>query len=787
MSALNSKLIRDLWHLKGQALAIALVIACGVATYVMFLSTLNSLTHTRAHFYQNYHFAQIFASLKRAPDRLISRIEDIPGVSQVQTRVVAPVLIEIPEFSSPITGVITSIPSHSAASLNRLYIISGRAVEPRHDSQIVISEAFAKAHHLRPGDSITVIVNGRRKRLTVVGTAISPEFIHQMRPGGIFPDYQRYGVMWMGHASIARVMDLEGAFNNVVLRLSYGANIRDVIRRLDTLLKPYGGTGAYGREDQSSNRFFSEELKQLENNSALFPVIFMGVAAFLLNVVVTRLLSTQRDQIATLKAFGYTNLAIAWHYIKFVILVVLVGVAIGVWGGIWLTHVMARLYMEFFRLPYLEYGLSLKVMLTATLISVMAGLSGAVFAVAGAVRLKPAEAMRPELPVMYRETLIERIGGKRFLSMPMRMILRHLGQRPFKSILTVIGIAFAGALTMTGRFQKDTVDFMMYIHYGLTQRDDLTITFTEPSSRRALYDLLGLPGVEYGEPFRTVPVRLINGHYRYRTGIQGLRKNGELMRVLSTRLEPVMLPTHGLVLTDYLAQLLHIHAGERITVEVLEGNRPIRRVPVVGLVKQYIGASGYMDLGALNRLLKSGPLISGVYLRVDPKKLDAIYALLKRMPRIAGVSVRRNEITNFQRIMQETMLFWSSVATLFAAIIAFGVVYNSARITLTERSRELASLRVLGFYRGEISYILLGELAILTLAAIPIGLALGRWLCSYIAATVESDLYRVPLIVQPSSYAFSSAVVIFSAAFSGFLIYRRLEHLDLIAVLKTRE
>lgn len=787
MSALNRKLARDLWYLKGQALAIALVIACGVATYVMFLSTLDSLMDTRAHFYNNYHFAQVFASLKRAPDKLILRIKNIPGVARVQTRVVAPVRIDISGFSSPITGLITSIPHQGESQLNRLYIESGRSVESGHKSEVVISEAFAKAHRLQPGDELTVIVNGRRKHLIVVGTAISPEFIHQMRPGSLFPDYRHYAVMWMARTPLAKAMNLDRAFNNVVLGLSGNANTEDVISHLDILLAPYGGTGAFGREDQSSNRFFSEELKQLENNSALFPVIFLGVAAFLLNVVVSRLLSTQRDQIATLKAFGYNNLAIAMHYIKLVMIVVLIGVVLGAVGGVWLTNVMGKLYMGFFRLPYLEYQMPFQVLLSATLISVIAGLLGTLFAVVGAVRLKPAEAMRPEPPALYRETVLEKIGFKRFISMPLRMILRHLGQRPFKSMFAVTGIAFACALTMTGRFQKDTVDFMMYVHYGLTKRDDLTITFTEPTARRALYDLIDLPGVEYGEPFRSVPVRLINGHYSYRTGIQGLPQNGQLMHVLNTRLEKVSLPATGLVLTDYLGQMLHIHPGERITVEVLEGNRPIRHVPVVGLVKQFIGVSGYMNLDALNRLLGEGSSISGVYLRVNPQRITAIYRRLKQIPRIAGVSVRKSEISNFQRIMKETMLFWSSIATLFAAIIAFGVVYNSARITFTERSRELASLRVLGFTRGEISYILLGELALLTLAAIPPGLLLGRWLCGYIASTVESDLYRVPLVVQPASYAFSATVVVVSAAISGFLVRRRLDHLDLIAVLKTRE
>lgn len=787
MSALDRKLGRDLWHLKGQILAIALVIACGVATYVMFLSTLESLKATRANFYQAYRFAQVFASLKRAPDSLAARLAAIPGVALVDTRVVAPTTIDIPQFRGPITGLITSVPDAGEPPLNRLDIKSGHGLDAGRNDEVLVSEAFAQAHRLRPGDMLAVIVHGRRKILRIAGTAISPEFIHQLRPGGVFPDYQRYGVMWMARTPLAKAMDLDGAFNNAVFKLARGADARDVITRLDALLAPYGGTGAYARKDQSSHRFFSEELTQLENNSALFPFIFLGVASFLLNVVITRLVGTQRDQIATLKAFGYANRAIAWHYVKMVMVIVLLGVALGTAGGIWLTRIMGHLYMGFFRLPYIDYVFSPRVLVSAALISAAAGLLGTMFAVARAARLRPAEAMRAEAPSAYRETALERLGLKGAISMPTRMIVRHLEHRPLKSLLAVIGIAFAGALTMTGRFQHDTVNFMMHVHYGLTQRDDLTVTFVEPTARRALHDLLGIPGITYGEPFRSVPVRLRHDHFSDRTGILGLSRPAHLMRVLDHRFEPVALPREGLVLTDYLGKLLHVRPGDLVTVETLDGSRKVRRVPVTALVKQYIGVSGYMDLDALNRLLGEGPVVSGAYLRIDPRQLGAIEQRLKGMPRIAGISVRASELENFRRIMQETMLFWSGIATVFASIIAFGVIYNAARIALTEHGRELASLRVLGFTRGEISYILLGELGLLTLAAIVPGMFIGRWLCGSIAASVESDLYRIPLIVQPDSYAFSATVVFISAIVSAWLVRRRLDRLDLIAVLKTRE
>jgi len=591
----------------------------------------------------------------------------------------------------------------------------------------------------------------------------------------------------MAREPLAGAYDMDGAFNDVVLSLARGAHPDDVIDRLDALLQPYGGVGAYPRADQLSNRFLSEEFKQLENVASIFPVIFLAVAAFLLNVVVTRLVAAQRDQIATLKAFGYSNVQVTLHFMKLVLIIVVVAAGLGVGTGAWLAHGLAGIYTHFFRLPYLEYRLEPDVVAGAVLASVASGLLGTFYAVWQAARLRPAEAMRPEPPALYRETLVERLGLKRLVAAPERMILRHLGQRPVKSLLSVVGIAFAGAILMTGLFQEDTVAFMLHVQYTLSQRQDLTVTFVDPTSYRSLYELQSLPGVTAAEPFRSVSVRLRHGHYHYRTGIEGLPGGGELHRLLNTALKGVSMPQDGLVMTDYLGRILHVRPGDKVTVDVLEGRRPVRQVPVVALVKQYLGLSGYMDLGALNRLMGEGHALSGAYLSVDAKDLGGVYRALKERPRVAGVTERAREIHNFNKTMDETMLFWTSVATIFSAIIAFGVIYNAARITLTERSRELASLRVLGYTRGEISYILLGELAVLTLAAVPAGLVIGRWLCGYIAHAIQSDLYRVPLIVEPPTYAFSALVVLASAVVSALVVRRRLDRLDLIAVLKTAE
>ncbi len=773
--------------MRGQALAIAGVIAGGVATFVMSLSTLDSLRLTQATYYQDYRFAQVFASLKRAPLSLASRIEEIPGVDRVETRVLAPVTVEIEGFADPVTGLLISVPDVGEPLLNRLFLRAGRFVHPNREDEVVISDAFAAAHGFTPGTKLHVTINGKRKHLTVVGVALSPEYIYEIRPGAIFPDYARYGIFWMARTPLSTAYDMEGAFNDVALTQASGTVLQDVIDRLDALLERYGGRGAYGREDQVSHKYLSQEIKALETFAIVLPAIFLAVAAFLLNVVISRLISTQREQIAALKAFGYRNMEIGIHYMKLVLMILAAGLAGGIGGGVWLGRSMSNLYQEFFRFPFLEYQLEPYVITTTCLVGLAAALLGTLHGVRRAAVLPPAEAMRPEPPVAYRETLIERAGLKRFFSQPTRMIARNIERKPLKSLLSIIGIAFACAIMMLGSFQEDAIDYMVNVQFGLSQREDLTVSFVEPAAPRALYELESFEGIEYGEPFRAVPARLRFEHRSYRTAIQGLEPRGRLKRLLNRKLETITLPENGLMLTDYLGGILGVRPGDTLRVEVLEGSRPVREVPVAALVSEYIGVSAYMHRETLNRLMREGNVLSGAYLAADLLKENEIFSKLREVPRIAGTVAREDAIRSFYETMAESILIFTFFIVLLAGTIAFGVVYNSARIALSERGRELASLRVLGFTRGEISYILLGELGVLTLAAIPIGFLIGRGLCAYLIVAVQSELYRIPLILEQSTYAFAATVVILSACISGLIVRRKLDHLDLVAVLKTKE
>ncbi len=788
-SSLDRKLLRDLWHFRGQVVAIAVVIGAGVGMYVMAKGMLDSLYETRAAYYERYRFADLFAPAKRAPESLLATIHALPGVKAAASRVRAGVLLDVPGMAAPVTGLLLSAPERRGARINDVHLLRGRLPDPRQPEEVTVVEGFASAHQLALGDRISAVINGRKRSLTVVGHALAPEFIYALPPGDLVPDDKRFGVLWMGRKALAQAYELDGAFNEVVLLISRGANQTTVIEAVDRLLEPYGGTGAYGRDRQMSDQFLSNEMKQLDTMSKILPPVFLLVAAFLLNVVTSRLIETEREQIGLLKAFGYADGRVAQHYLKFAAAIVLLGLLIGGVLGAWLGRGIAALYMQYFKFPFLLFRATPDIYAQAVLVSLAAGSLGTISSVRKAARLSPAVAMQPLAPPDYSHTA----GGRkqkllrRWLDQPSRMILRHIRRWPSRAALTVLGIGLAMGLMIGTSFSIDAMNYMIDVSFNRIDRQDMTVSFVEPRGPAALDAVTQLPGVMAAEPFRVVSARLVNGWLSRRDSIIGLLDGSDLSRTVDAGLRPVRLPAHGLVLSDKLAELLQLRVGEKLRVEVLDGKRPVREVEVSKVVTSFMGTPAYMRLDALNRLLGEGPRLNGAYLAVDESKMAALYRQLKNTPAVAGVSMQNAAQQAFDQAMDESLGTFTFFNALFAALICVGVVYNAARVSLSERARELASLRVLGFTRGEVSFILLGETGVLVAMALPLGALLGYALAATLAASLDTELFRIPLVIAPATFGFAALVVTGAAIASGLLVRRRIDRLDLVAVLKTRD
>ncbi|HEU4391961.1 MAG TPA: ABC transporter permease, partial [Blastocatellia bacterium] len=753
MRQLDRKLVRDLWHLRGQVVAVVLVVACGVATYVTMRSAYTALVISQSAYYERFRFADAFAQLKRAPESVAAQVERIPGVAAIQTRIVVEVTLDVAGLEEPAIGRLVSVPETGSPVLNDLYVRQGRYIEPQQHDEVLVSESFAEANHLFPGDTLGAVINGRWRRLRVVGVALSPEYVYEIRGAEVFPDNKRFGVIWMGHDALAAAFNMKGAFNDLAVSLVPGASEPEAIYQVDEILERYGCLGAYGRREQLSHRFLSDEINQDRITGIVVPAIFLGVAAFLIHILLSRLVSTEREQIAVFKAFGYGNFAVGVHYLKLAVVVVLAGTAVGSGVGVWFGSELAQIYSRFFRFPILRFEPGLGLIGMAAIISAVAAVLGAVSAVRRAVALPPAEAMRPEPPARFRAGVIERLGLERAFTLTARMISRNLERRPVKAFMSLLGIAFATAIVVVGLYFFDAVDWIAEHQFRTVQREDVTVTFIEPRTSSARHNLEHLPGVILSEPFRVVPVRLRFEQRSRRTALLGIDPEGQLRSLIDTRMRKIDLPDDGIVVTNTLAEVLAVSPGQMVTVEVLEGARPTRRVRVAALIDEMVGLSAYINRRALNRMMREGETVSGAHLAVDQAQAAQLYSLLKRSPAVSGVSIREVMLASFEKTIAESLTISTTVLTIFACVIAFAMVYNSARIALSERGHELASLRVLGFTRREITVMLLGEQAALTLAAVPLGLALGYGISALLVTLMKSELYRMPLVISGRTYA----------------------------------
>ena len=785
MTTLRRKLARDLWRLRYQSLTIALLVGCGIASFVAAVAAAASMAASRDAFYADARFGDLFAQLKRAPRAVLDRLRDLPGVAAVDGRIVNDFRLEVEGSSEPVTARFVSLGAAQGEHLNEIRIRAGRQPAPGSADEVLVSEAFAQAWALGPGSRITAVINERRAALQVAGIAVSPDFAFAAGPRTGLPDPRHFGVVWMDEDALAKATNMVGAFDDVTLALGVGADEQETIRRVDLLLESYGGHGAVGRADHPSAKLVEQKIRQLGKLARTLPVVFLGIAMFLLSVLMSRIVGTQREQIATIKALGYRTREVAEHYLELALAICAAGVVLGIALGVLGAHGLLATYARYFKFPAFVFRFHALAIVAATLAAFAAGLGGTLLAVRKAVSVPPAEAMRPEAPSSYHASSLDRVF--RFLSPVAQMVLREVQRRPFRLLLSAGSIALATAIVLAGSALADSFDGVLRLQFEVSHKERITITLDEARAWRAVGDLAHLPGVVRAEGERVVPVRLRAGPRARTTAILGLAPDMDLLRVLDTDARPLRLPPAGLALSRVLAESLAIRAGDQIDVEVLEGNRRTLRMPVAALVDDLLGLAGYMDAAELARQLQEAPRANVLFAAVEGADVDEVTERLVGLPVVASVSRPDLDLGLVHAEVGDEFVVLSAMLALLAAAIAVGVVYNNARIALDVRSRDLATMRILGFTRGELAAVLLGEQAVQVVLGIGIGAVLGRSMGALWISSLDRELIRVPLTIAPASYVGAVCVVGFAAFASALVVRRRSDRLDLVAVLKARD
>ena len=786
MTALHRKLLRDLRRLWGQVLSIALVVACGVMAATSMRGTERSLAAARDAYYARWRFADLFATVQRAPERTAERLRAVPGVAAVETRVTRRVTLDVPGLADPASALVVSIPERPRPMLDGVLVTRGRWPAPGAVDEVLASTLFARTNALAPGDTLGAVIEGRWRRLRVVGIGASPEFVFESGAAGYPTDDRRFAVLWMPRPALERAAGMVGAFDDVALALAPGASAPAARAAVDRVLAPYGTTGAIARADQASHAVVADEIRTMGVMAFIFPVFFIGTAGFLLHVVLARLVATQREEIAALKAFGYRDAEVARHYLGFAAVAAALGGGLGLAGGAWLGAVYTALYADVLRFPTLAFRMDWGSAALSIAVTGGAALAGGLLAVWAAARVPPAEALRPPAPDRYRPLLVERLGWHGTLPTAALMVLRTLERRPWRTLTAVLGVGLAGALVVGGLTPWSAVDRMLGVHWGQGERADLTVAFTRARPAAAARELAGVAGVTRSEGFRTVAARLRHGHRVRTVPLHGLDPLGTLRQLVDVdgRVHPV--PLDGAVLSLGMARALGVGVGDTVRAELVERGT-VRPLVVVATLDEMIGGNAFLARATLNRLVGEGDVVSGAWLAVAGDGGDAVAAGLKRLPGVAGVSSRAALLAHFEESTGKSIAVSGTVIVVAACVIAMGVIYNQARVALSERARELASLRVLGFTRQEVRRMLFGEQAAVTLLGLPLGALLGTGFGILFVRLFERERQHFPFALDRHSYLFGAAVVLVAAVLAAIPIRRRVDRLDLVAVLKTRE
>jgi len=792
LSMLDRKLFRDLWTAKGLLLAIGAIMGVGINNFVTLQSAHHNLSRAKVEYYQQCRMADFWIDVKKVPLAELDAVRRLPGVLEITPRVQFKAVVDLPGFDEPVNALVISMPDRRQTVLNDIVLRQGDYFPDRQDNEVIVSEKFARAHRLHPGQTVRILLNNRRQELAIVGTALSSEYTYALGPGTIVPDPERFGVLYVKRSFAESAFNMQGAANQICGRLEAGAGTAgdETLRRAETLLEPFGVFQATPLRLQASNQFLSNEINGLGAIATLSPSVFLTMAALVLNVLLTRLVRQQRTVLGTLKALGHTDGTLVVHVLKLGIGVATVAGLTGCLCGHLLSSMVTTLYRQFFDFPELGgrvfwpiHGLGL---LAAYACAVAGSLQGAW----QVLRLQPAEAMRPEPPQRGGSVWLERL---RFvwdrLSSDWRLVLRSLLRNRFRTATGLFAAAMGTGILVHSFMLVASQKFMIDFQFYRVTRSDIDVMLEAERGDELLSDARHLPGVDYVEPFLEVACTFEHGHARRKGSITGLVADARLTTPRDRSGERIIVPEAGLVISRRLADILQAETGDRLRVTPVKGQRRTIELPVARIADSYLGLTAYAHSDYLSRQLDEGPLISGLQLQVDPseERRRELFRDIKRMPAVQAIQARREMIENLIESLLKSQQIMIVLSITFAGVAFCGSMINASLVNLAERQREVATLLALGYTPWRIGALLLRENLITSGVGTALGLPFGYWIAWLTALAYDGDLVRLPVVGPWWVWTATIALAItFTFAAHG-VVQRQILKLDFVQALNVKE
>lgn len=792
MRALNRKLMRDLLGSMGSLISVVVIIAIGTGSFVGLGSTQRILEASQAAYYRDYRFADFWVDVKKAPLTAIERIAQMPEVSALDARVVFDVILDLPGQVRPLAGRLISTPQRGfERTLNAVCLIRGSGFSDDRDEEVIISEAFAEAHHLDIGDRVGVILNRKRESFVIVGTAISPEYVYMVRGlGDLVPDHEHFGILYVKDRYAREVLGFKDACNQIVGRVvpTALAHLDTILDRIDRKLSPYGVLEVTPRRRQASHRFLTDEIAGLAVSATIMPAIFLGVAALVLNILMIRLTQRQRATIGTLKALGHSNRSIMLHYISFGVVVGIVGGLCGAVLGVSLAYWMIEIYKGFFQFPGFVLRTYPDLVLIGVAISVGFALVGTIRGVLEAIRLQPAEAMRQKPPERGGAIVLERWPWLwQRLGFRTHMALRSVFRNRVRTVTAIIAAALSTAIVFMGLATYDSFMYLVDHQFEKVTHSDVDIGMRDEKSLRVLLESRDLPGVDYAEAMFGLRCDLRHGRNARRIAISGLSPGHRLTTPMSADEKPIYIPSDGIVLSQKLAEILDARVGDTLELTPVRGRRKTRDVRVASIVESFLGLACYADVRYLSSVVGESLAVNAVQLAVDESQRPALYRRIKELPNAQGLGVRADTKLNIEKTLIETSVFSIGLMVLFAGIIAFGSTVNNALIEIGDRIREISTFRVLGYKPGQIAGILFRQSMVTFGVGLVLAFPLGYAMTELIAAAYDSELYRMPVIIRPGVVILTVGLALSFVLAAQGIVYWQIKKLDWLEGVKVQE
>jgi putative ABC transport system permease protein len=784
------KMIRDIWDNKGSYIACLVIVLMGLIVFTSVSIVSTNLELAKDTFYMEQNFAHGFAELVSMPEANMERLAHIEGIREINGRIVKEVRLNDSQREESVYLKLVSVDLPDPRPVNDVRLLAGTELEPGKLLAWIDNQFFA-ANNLELGDSLEIIVGGKSREITIAGVGMSPEFTYPIRGAELYPNPEQYGIAFLPLADMRMLFpDLAGQVNDVVFTLETGADYEEVRDRLEPELELYGLLKIYPREDQISHIIMTQEVEGQKAAAKSFPLLLLSIAGIILYIMLKRLVEQQRGQIGILKGLGYTRGEIALHYLSYALAVGAGGGLLGGLIGIWLATPLTDLMMEFFNVPIVYEGFSWfylgQGLLLSLAVFLISGYNGAKYA----LKLKPAEAMRPPAPPIGKKFILEKIRFfSAMLTMQGKMAIRNISRNKGRSFFIFLGIMLCCAIVAVTWSFNDLVDKLIFYQYDQVETYDAKVTLTAPVAMApALRELEGNPEVRWVEPLAEIPATL---SYRWReenVAVLGIAQESSLYNILDAQGKKIAPPKHSLILSERLAQKLNADKGSILELEspFLRGEDKVQ-VEVSRIIPQYLGMNAYMELSALGELLGQGELATSLLINVNND--EGILTLRDRYREsavIAGIDSREEQM-GVARELMETFGSMIYMYVLVGVVIGFAIIYSSSFIVLSERSWELASMRVLGMTATEVFSVITFEQWFISLFGILAGIPLSQVMAWGMGVGLSTDMYSLPSQLTAESLFMAVIITALSIWIAQRFTLKRVKKLSLVEVLKARD